>query len=68
MIGQPRTYIASRLLEHGPLTFREFQEITRWPVPACYSALRDLVATGRAYFNEGPGCRRRVYHLAQEAQ
>lgn len=29
-----RTYAALRLLELGPLTFREFAEITGWPVKA----------------------------------
>jgi len=37
-----RTYAAQRLLEHGPLTFREFVEITRWPVSCCRTVWRYL--------------------------
>lgn len=44
-----RTYAARRLLEHGPLTFREFREVTGWPEKACRNTLRWLAETGRAF-------------------
>lgn len=43
-----RVYIAKRLLEHGPLTAREFTEITGWPSRQALNALRALVKTGSA--------------------
>lgn len=43
-----RTYIALKLLEHGPLTFREFREITGWPGRTASKTLWWLQETGRA--------------------
>lgn len=63
----PRTYVAKRLLEHGPLSFAQFQEITGWTAEACGAALRGLVETGIACFTEELGSRRRVYRLRGEA-
>lgn len=60
----PRTYTAKRLLEHGPLTYREFKEITGWPENAVESTLKGLVDTGIAQFSEEAGNRRRLYSLA----
>jgi predicted transcriptional regulator len=39
------TYAAKRLLEHGPLTFTEFREITGWMRRTCEVALRNLIET-----------------------
>lgn len=41
----PRTYYAKRLLEHGPLTAREFREITGWPARTCASVVYGLIET-----------------------
>lgn len=60
----PRTYVAKRLLEHGPLTFAEFREITGWPERSCESVLKNLLLSGVATFLEEWGSRRRVYQLA----
>lgn len=38
-----RTYAALRLLELGPLTFREFAEITGWPVKASRRVWKHLL-------------------------
>ena len=43
-----RTYAAKRLLEHGPLTFREFVEITGWTVRVAHRALYRLRQFGLA--------------------
>lgn len=40
-----RTYAAKRLLEHGPLTLREFVTITGWPYSAAQRALEHLMET-----------------------
>ena len=42
------TYVARRLLEHGPLKFAEFQAITGWPAPKCSRALKNLRRSGKA--------------------
>ena len=59
-----RTYAAKRLLEHGPLTNREFRTITGWDEGTVSSALRNLLATGVAVFHQPPGSRHFVYRLA----
>lgn len=41
-----RTYIAKRLLEHGPLTAAQFREITGWKDRTPESALSNLMKTG----------------------
>jgi len=43
-----RTYAAKRLLEHGPLSFREFVEITGWPSRKCTRTLNCLMDAGIA--------------------
>jgi predicted transcriptional regulator len=53
-----RTHCAKRLLEHGPLTGREFVEITGWQRRTAYGALADLVKAGVALRDE------RVWRLA----
>jgi hypothetical protein len=62
-----RTYFAKRLLEHGPLSFAQFREVTGWPEDACEAALRGLVETGIACFTQEAGNRRRVYRLLEAA-
>jgi DNA-binding transcriptional regulator GbsR (MarR family) len=57
-----RTYIAKRLLEHGPLTFSEFREITGWPPNSCSKALDGLRKYGVAILYHDDG--RRFYRLA----
>ncbi len=37
-----RSYAARRLLEHGPLTFREMVAITRWAAADVRNTLRSL--------------------------
>lgn len=41
-----RTYAARKLLEHGPLMFHEFVEITGWPPRACTAILISLRRQG----------------------
>lgn len=48
-----RTYAAKRLLEHGPLHFREFVEITGWPSRKCTRTLDNLNQTGVARLDNG---------------
>ena len=58
-----RTYAARKLLEHGPLTFAEFLNITRWPASSAQLALEMLVDTGEAIRDVFPGQRRSLYSL-----
>ena len=41
-----RTYAAKRLLEHGPLTQKEFKEITGWTPKQASKTLARLVELG----------------------
>lgn len=41
-----RTYAAKRLLEHGPLTLREFTEITGWGRIVSWNTLYQLMNEG----------------------
>lgn len=57
-----RTYAARQLLALGPLSFREFMEITGWPFKTCRRVLSYLVDTtgeanrlGRLYKLETAG-------------
>lgn len=59
-----RTYAAKRLLEHGPLTLREFMEITGWQYESARTALDLLIQAGVAIFYSEMGCRRNLYRLA----
>jgi DNA-binding transcriptional regulator GbsR (MarR family) len=59
-----RPYAAKRLLEHGPLTFAEFMEITGWPQYGLEDALRSLARRGIVRRFYVPGCHRFVYRLA----
>lgn len=63
----PRTYVAKRLLEHGPLTRGEFIAITGWPEEQAWSTLRSLVRSRVATFTSGRGHRGREYLLRSEA-
>jgi hypothetical protein len=54
-----RTYYGERLLEHGPLTGREFRDITGWPEAAAHRVLNNLSRTGVAV-REG-----RLWRLAE---
>jgi hypothetical protein len=42
-----RTYAALRLLEHGPLRYGEFKEITGWPHCGCRNTLKRLLDSKR---------------------
>jgi hypothetical protein len=42
-----RTYAALRLLEHGPLRYGEFKEITGWSHRRCQNTLKKLLGTHR---------------------
>lgn len=57
------THIAKRLLEHGPLTSREFREISGWPKQRVDGALINLVKTSVAVRNQELGSRHWVYRL-----
>lgn len=57
------TYAAKRLLEHGPLTWREMADITRWQRGALDAALRCLMETGLV-IAERSGPHRNRYRLA----
>ena len=46
-----RVSIASKLLAHGPLTFREFLEITGWPYKTARQTISWLQITGRITFD-----------------
>lgn len=37
-----RTHATLQLLAHGPLTFRDFREITGWPPRVCTGTLAHL--------------------------
>lgn len=52
-IPRPKTYYGRRLLEHGPLTPREFREITGWPSQLCAHVLERLSNTGTAECRDG---------------
>jgi hypothetical protein len=62
---RPRAYIARRLLEHGPLTRREFREITGWPNDDVGQALYQLAEEGEVRKVTRPGTPHYVYELAQ---
>ena len=55
-----RAYAALRLLEHGPLTFRDFVEITGWPAMECRWTWRYLAEAGYATTIEIDGRRAMV--------
>jgi hypothetical protein len=59
----PRTYIAKRLFEHGPLTEREFRQITGWTAEAAHSALCQLLDTGILRAFRETGTSRNLYAL-----
>lgn len=59
-----RTYAAKRLFEHGPLSFREFVEITGWTVKQCYATINNLQAKRRLNFIYMMGHKARIYALA----
>lgn len=43
-----RAYVARQLLALGPLSLREFVEITGWPYRVCTATLTNLRAAGQA--------------------
>jgi predicted transcriptional regulator len=58
-----RTYTAKRLLEHGPLTWRELLEITGWRESVLKGAIQNLIDT-ELVVAEKASARRNVYRLA----
>lgn len=58
-----RTYVAARLLEHGPLTFAEFWAITGWARSTADWALRELQALGLVVAEQMPN-KCHLYRLA----
>ncbi len=46
-----RAYAARKLLELGPLEFREFVAITGWPYRVCRGVISHLQAAGRIVFD-----------------
>jgi predicted transcriptional regulator len=59
-----RTYTAKRLLEHGPLTWRELLEITGWREGALKGAIQSLIET-EVVVAEKATAHRNVYRLAE---
>lgn len=57
-----RSYAARRLLEHGPLTFAEFTEITGWRKGIAGNVLQKLMAWGLVCISHQG--RKRVYAIA----
>jgi len=45
-----RTYIAKRLLEHGPLTAREFHAITGWTARQAHKTIEWMLRNGQIKF------------------
>ena len=60
-----RTYAARKLLEHGPLTLREFVEITGWRYTQARGVIGYLLGLGELNHVNVPGTRRYVYRLAK---
>lgn len=60
-----RCYAACRLLEHGPLTKREFVEITGWSPFVANSRLHDLCKRGAVCRMAIRGTHCYVYELAK---
>jgi hypothetical protein len=46
-----RAHVAQRLLALGPLSFREFREITGWPYKTARWVISYLQQTGRAVWD-----------------
>lgn len=65
-----RTYVAKRLLEHGPLTAQEFLEITGWDQREATRTLQRLLETGLAIYKykwtpkRKRNCRNKIRHYA----
>lgn len=59
-----RDEAAKKLLEHGPLTFRELREITGWPGRSADQAIVRLMALGVVVAEHQRGVNRNVYRLA----
>jgi len=59
-----RTYAAKRLLEHGPLTFSEFVEITGWTTRQVEWVVYAMLDQGLIHHTSEIGCRRRLYALS----
>ena len=57
-------YAACMLLEHGPLTFREFHEITGWSEPVADKIIRILLKRRHIERVVLPECHRWAYRLA----
>lgn len=62
-----RTYAAKRLLEHGPLTFREFHAITGWTKKQAQSTIAALINTEVAQGVKESGYAPRRYRLKEAA-
>ncbi len=59
-----RTHCARKLLEHGPLTYGEFMEITGWRHSVAKSVIGKLVERGSVQRTTERGCFRYIYRLA----
>ena len=59
-----RTYAAKRLLEHGPLTFAEFVEVTGWGHDRAGNTIKSLMCQGVIFSSLSLGNRRPIYSLA----
>lgn len=58
-----RRYAAKRLFEHGPLSEREFVQITGWPFAAAHSAILALLDCGVLESFRETGTSRKLYRL-----
>jgi len=64
-----RTYAGRKLLEHGPLTFKQFVEITGWPkntAADCLTRLRRNSAIRLGWTRSDYGNLIRLYRIAPE--
>lgn len=59
-----RAYAAKRLLEHGPLTFRQLLEITGWKRHEIEKTIYAMVDQGYLCHVKEFGTNRRMYALA----
>jgi hypothetical protein len=59
-----RTYTAKRLLEHGPLTFRQLLEITGWKRHEIEKTIYAMVDEGELIRFKQLGTRRNLYAVA----
>ena len=58
-----RKYAATKLFEHGELSFKEFKDITGWTTKQCYKTIENLRQDGAISFTYKDGSNQRCYFL-----